>query len=154
MKMILKSLAAGMLILACNFAFSSFTVNKGGEGFEIYLNSKLVIQKFGNDIKTISSFSIDRLSNNDQLKVRYYHCGRIGRGRIIQVKNERNNVLREWKFTNAAQPGAFMILPVKDIVSIKRNNVGSLNLYYSSSELSVPRLLVKIKVSSGNITSR
>jgi len=48
MKAIKLSIASTALLLLASVTFSSFTDRKGGEGFEIYLNNKLVVQQFGN----------------------------------------------------------------------------------------------------------
>ena len=55
---------------------SSYKANLGGEGFEVYLNDKLVLQQYGNDMDKIKNLQLDQSASNGQLAIRYYHCGR------------------------------------------------------------------------------
>ncbi|MBL7745542.1 MAG: hypothetical protein JNN00_18875 [Chitinophagaceae bacterium] len=149
-KVILTTRSAALLALIAAIAlFSSFSANRGGEGFEIYLNSKLVLQQFGSNMNTIKSIQLDQRSANDQLVVKYYHCGHAGKNRSIAIKDARNKILKEWKFTNTSAASlsisdAAMSCKVKDILTIQKTNPGQLSLYYSSDEIPKGRLLANI----------
>lgn len=136
-------------LLVMSAVLSSFSVKKGGEGFEIFLNNKLVLQQFGNQMNTVKSIQLDQRFSDDQLVVKYHHCGHVGKNRSIAIKDERNRILKEWKFANVSAAGltvsdAAMSFRVKDILSLQKNNPGKLNLYYSSAELPKGRLLATI----------
>jgi hypothetical protein len=134
------------------FTLFSFTDRKGGEGFEIYLNNKLVLQQFGNQLNTVKSLQLDQRSSNDELSVKYHHCGRVGKSRSITIKDGQNKILKEWHFTDATNAAAAMTFKVKDIPGLKKGNGAiTLNLYYSSSELPKGRQLASIVVASQNV---
>lgn len=145
---IIKSLA---LIIA-SIAFVSFKNIPGGEGFEISLNSKIVLQQFGSDMEKIKSIRIFSASDNDLLSIKYHHCGRIGKNRTVTVKDEQNKILKEWKYTDVKNAYAAMNCSVTEIIALKKQT-GALQLYYSSSELPNGRLLALIEVSPRKVAT-
>jgi hypothetical protein len=152
MKTIKKSAAMASVMLSVCFTLLSFTNHKGGEGFEIYLNKKLVLQQFGTQANAVKSFQLDQSSANDELTVKYYHCGQPGKGRSITIKDGQNKILKEWHFADAGTANATMSCKVKDILGLKKGNgTVTLNLYYSSSELPKGRQLASIVVESKSV---
>ncbi len=139
------------VMLAIAVTMASFT-NLGGEGFEISLNNKVVVQQFGKPAG-INSLRLNRYSANDQLKIKYYHCGHIAKNRTVSIKDGKNKVLKEWHFADAATPVAAMLCDVKDILNLSKGNVGVLRLYYASSELPDGRLLTNIIVENNSVAS-
>ena len=138
-----------MALVATSIIFSSFSANKGGEGFEIFLNNKLVLQQFGSQMNTVKSIQLPQRFSDDQLVIKYHHCGQVGKNRSITIKDEKNKILKEWKFANMSSANlsisdAAMACKVKDILSLQKSNPGKLNLYYSSNELPAGRLLATI----------
>ena len=125
-------------------AIVSFAPSFGGEGFEISLDSKVVIQKYGPNINDVNSLQLDQSSYNEQLTVKYHHCGRVGKNRVLSLKDGQNRMVKEWKFADAATPVAAMSCNVKDILALKKGNSGLYKLYYISSELPNGRLLTNI----------
>ena|SRR5258706_4789908 len=140
-----KAKTAGITALGAFFTmFLSFSVKPGGEGFEIYLNNKMVLQQFGS--QPVQSIQIDQSFSNSQLSVKYFHCGRVGTNRIITIRDGLNKILKEWKFPNTSTAAVSVTDPamtckVADILNLQKNNPGKLNLYYSSNELPKGRLL-------------
>jgi len=127
------------------FSFSSTKNNLGGEGFEVYLNDKLVLQQYGKDMDKINNLQLDQSASNGQLAIRYYHCGRPGKSRIVSIKDEQNIVLKEWKFGDAKDASAKVSCSVKDIITLPKIKAGKkVNLYYAASELPNGRLLATI----------
>ncbi len=153
-KTTLKFMAAIVIMLTCCTALFSFTDYKGGEGFEIYLNNKLVIQKFGNSMNSIYNIPADKITETGQIVIKYYHCGRVGKHRVVTLTNQQNNLLKQWKFDDAASVDALMILDAKGIFSLQQNVTGPLNLYYSSSEIPKGRLLARIGAGPKDITAK
>lgn len=144
-------LMASLILSAC-FTLFSFTDHKGGEGFEIFLNNKLVLQQFGSQASNVKSLPLDQFSANDELTIKYYHCGKVGKNRSITIKDGQNKILKEWHFADAETPNAAMTCKVKDIPGLKKGNgTVILNLYYSSSELPKGRQLTSIVVESKNL---
>jgi len=131
------------LVAICTTLFS-FSTKPGGEGFEIYLNNKVVLQQYGGDMNTVKSLQLTQSSPADQLTIKYHHCGKVGKNRIVTIKDNQNKVLKEFRYADAATPVSAMAVNVKDILSLKKGSGNSLKLYYSSSELPKGRMLVTI----------
>ena len=144
----LKQTIAFFILGAAAFSFS---VLPGGEGFEISLNDKVIVQRFGNDMNNVQTLQLNSAKANDKLIIKYYHCGRVGKNRVISFKDEQNNVIKEIHFDDVNNPVAAMSLLVKDIMSLKKGNT-TLKLYYSSSELPKGRMLVTINTSRTNLS--
>ena len=143
----IRSSVATALALLLSLSIFSFTSNKGGEGFEISLNGKVVLQQFGGQLNNLKSIQLDQNSANDELTVKYWHCGQVGKNRTITVKDANNKTLKEWHFVDVAKGGAAMTCKVKDIVGLnKAKGSITLNLYYASSELPKGRQLASLVV--------
>jgi hypothetical protein len=132
-----------MMLVAISATLFSFSPKPGGEGFEISMNNKVLIQRFGTDINTLNSLPLTQAATNDQLIIKYYHCGKVGKNRMITIKDGQNNVLKEFHYADGQSTQSAMSLPVKNILELKKSNTG-LKLYYSSSELPNGRLLTSI----------
>jgi hypothetical protein len=146
-----KSVAALSLLVALSVTLFSFSTPKGGEGFEIYIGSKLVLQKFGDKMNDVKSLQLDQHSSSDQLIIKYYHCGRTGKNRTITLKDDHNKVVKEWSFSDVSG-SASMSCSVKDILNLKKgNSSNTYNLYYTSSELPKGRLLTSIVLGSQSV---
>lgn len=127
------------------FSFSSPKNNFGGEGFEVYLNNKLVLQQYGKEMDQIKNLQLDQSASNGELAIRYYHCGRPGKSRTVTIKDEQNVVLKEWKFGDAKDASARVSCSVKDILTLPKIKSGKkLSLYYSASEIPNGRLLATL----------
>jgi hypothetical protein len=72
-------------------------------------------------------------------------CGVTGENRSIVLKDENNNIIREWKFTDAKNNQSAMQIPVKELLALKSKN-GSLKLYYSAKQMPEGRMLTAIKL--------
>ena len=142
-KIISKTLA----LVAISIALFSFAPKPGGEGFEIFLNNKLLLQRFGNEMNNSSSLQLASATANDQLVIKYHHCGQVGKNRVVTIKDEQNNVLKVFRYTDAAKPVLAISVPVKDLLSLKKGNT-VLKLYYSSTELPNGRMLTSINTSA------
>jgi hypothetical protein len=138
-----------MAVAALCATLFSFSVPKGGEGFEIYLNNQLVLKQYGNQMNDVKSLQLDQRYSNSQLTVKYWHCGKVGLDRVITLKDGQNKLLKEWRFANSVKVLDPMNCNVKEILSLKKGNVNTLKLYYSSSELPNGRLLASIVIGGG-----
>lgn len=141
----LFALMAGSFLLA-------FTKPAGGEGFEIFLNSKVVVQKFGGPSNKIQVLSLGQASANDQLTVKYYHCGRAGTNRTLTLKNSKNEVVKQWSFRDG-KSGPSMTIHVKEILEAQQKAGGQkLGLHYASGELTGGRMLALLPAAQTNYT--
>jgi hypothetical protein len=126
-------------------AICSTKSNFGGEGFEVYLNDKLVLQQFGEKMNSVKSLQLDQSVSNGQLAIRYFHCGRPGKSRTVTIKDEQQVVLKEWRFGDTKDATGKLCCNVKDILALPKLKAGKkVNLYYASSELPNGRLLATL----------
>jgi len=139
-------LAVALLWVAPLMAFTL----RGGEGFEIYLGKKLILQQFLNIDKAVKAVDLSAVSATDVLNVSYNHCGQTGTGRVVSLK-DKSRVLKEWKFADIKQGGSVkMRIPVKELLAVQKNSKGKqLVLFYSSDLLKDGRTLAEL---SGNTT--
>jgi hypothetical protein len=141
----MKSIISKALsLVALSATLLSFSPKPGGEGFEITLNNKLLLQRFGNDLNTVQSLQLSQLSANDQLTVKYFHCGKTGKNRVITIRDGQNKMLKEFHYADPSTTSAGMALPVKDVLSLKKGSSVTLKLYYSSTELPNGRMLTSL----------
>jgi hypothetical protein len=140
MKSFLKKSIAGLAILAL---LASFTHRPGGEGFEIYVDNQLLVQRFGNEMNAVQPVSLSNRESS-KLYIKYFHCGKTGTNRSITVKDNRNNTLHQFRFEDSRAASGVMMLEVKDIRALVKDANTSLQLYYSSGELPAGRMLATV----------
>jgi len=147
----MKSIISKTLALVAVAAtLLSFTANFGGEGFEISLNGKVVMQQFGKDMDKVKTLQLSAASPNDKITIRYHHCGRVGKNRIVTIKDGQNNLVKEWRFKDVQTALGDMSCNVRDLISLKKGDNPVLNLYYSSSELPNGRQLASVVLGNSN----
>jgi hypothetical protein len=135
----------GVALCALLFSFSS---RPGSHSFQVYLDSKLVIDQHVNSNMDAPKLSLDPAENYNQLVVKYNECGRTVTGRTITIKDDRNNVLKELRFEGASSGyEGTMLCPVKDILALKQKGSNTLKLYYSSKEFPVGQQLAYLVIS-------
>jgi hypothetical protein len=69
-------------LLFVSISLLSFTTKPGGEGFEVYLNNKLALQRFSNQMNQPQTIQLAQGSPNDELVIKYHHCGQAGKNRV------------------------------------------------------------------------
>lgn len=142
-----------MSLLVIGSIISSFTAMPGGEGFEIYLDNKVIMQRFGKELNTVQALQLDSRAANSQLTIKYHHCGKAGKNREIAIRDAQNNILKEWKFADSKDAFSPMSCAVKDIFNLQKGSKSfTLNLYYTSSELPNGRTLASIVLPAKNYT--
>jgi hypothetical protein len=139
-----------LLLLTTAAALLSFSTNFGGEGFEIYLNGKIVLQQFGKEMNTVKNLQLGKLSTNDKLTIRYHHCGRIGKERLVTVKDEKDKVLKVWRYKDNESVMNEMLCSAQDIITLNKAGTSVFKIYYSSSELPQGRMLASVTVGNSN----
>ena len=137
-----------IMLVAIAVTLLSFKSNFGGEGFQISLNGKVVLQQYGKEMDIIKTLQLNSASPNDQLTIRYHHCGKIGKDRVVTIKDGQNNIVKEWRFKDSQTAFDEMTCPVKDFLGIKKSSEQVLKLYYSSSELPDGRQLATVSIDS------
>lgn len=141
----MKSLVTKTVMLLLFAAASmSFSAKPGGEGFEIYVGSKLMVQKFGDGMNDVQSLQLNG-AGDEQLYVKYHHCGRQGKNRVITIKDQNNTVLKEFRYEDNKNISSKMMVSIKDLINMKQSG-RALKLFYASSELPGGRLLTAINL--------
>jgi len=138
-----------VILIAFVFLIASAFISKpGGDSFEIYLNSKLLVKQRILEPVSISKLQLSKENARDKLVIFYSHCGMTGKGRSISIKDEKSNVLKQWKFDDAATSNAGMSIPVKDLLQLETKAGTSLEIFYASQELPKGRMLTMIDASA------
>jgi len=137
------------LVAASSFVYS-FVTPAGGEGFEIYIDNKLVLQQFNQEMKELKTIQLTAAQSKSMLQVKYYHCGMAGKSRILELKNADQKTIKRWEFVNSEGKNFAITVAVKEILdSQQKTSDGAIYLYYSSKEAPQGRLLAGI-VQSAN----
>lgn len=126
--------------LAVALGSLSFTARFGLDGYEIYLNNKLVFKEYVNSPLNLRVLALDKAKQDDQLRVVYRHCrldNGPGTGRSIALKDDHGNTLRKWDFADAGQ----MTITVKDLLEAVKKGTGQVSLVYLSRELDKGEML-------------
>lgn len=132
----------------------SFSPNFGGEGFEISLNGKVVLQRFGKNMDDVKTLQLSQASPNDKLTIKYHHCGKVGKNRIVTIKDAQDQLIKTWRFKDVETAVGGMSCSVQDIISLKKGSNNVFKLYYSSSELPGGRLLTSVVFDKNALTAR
>jgi hypothetical protein len=139
-----KKLSRKAVLLFILFvAAFSYKAKAGGDVYEIYLNNKLVLKQFVIEPVHIKNLIFSNAKPTDKLRVKYRHCGVVGKARSIAIRDEKGTVLKEWKFSDAANSGEDMQIPVEEMLAVQRkNNLKQLSLYYTAKEMPRGRTLI------------
>lgn len=132
------------LVLLCAFVGSNR--KPGGDVVEIYWNGKQLLQQFVHAGNGTQAVRLRSFADGDKIDVLYSHCGQTGKGRVLTLRNERNEAVRELKFADAAGSRSLMRFSRKDL---GKTAAQKLTLYYRSNELPKDKLLAVLSWSEG-----
>ncbi len=128
--MLLKVFLLGALGL------STFAARAGADGFAIYLNNKLITKQWVSQSLSLKSLQLGKANADDKLTIYYTQChpdGKKDKARSITVRDEKGNIIREWKFTG--DNNSAMVIPVKELLQLEKAGAnGSLQLYYAAED--------------------
>lgn len=144
------------LLITCSLVplLAFYGSARGGEGYEVYVNNKLVLQQFGKDLTKQVNLKLDPSIANQELKVIYHHCGLNGKNRQISLRNESNVLIRTWKFENSSKAASPMVFRLSDVPAFANTQTAvNWSLHYSSSELPAGRQLAVLQ-RGGSLASR
>ena len=151
-KFFVKSFA---LAAFCLTVFASAAI-AGAHSYSIYLNNKLLLQEYVNPKSiTLKDLQLSQANASDMLVIYYNHCGVVGKGRSIAIKDDQGKTLKEWKFADVEGKDNGMSIPVKELLALEKSNgKNALNIYYySSSMLPKGQGLAAIKTTTSKSTS-
>ena len=141
----------GVALCAILFSFAS---TPGAHSFQVYLDSKLMIDQYVNSKMVAPTLLVDGAENYNQLIVKYSECGRTVTGRRITIKDDNNKVLKDWRFEGATSGFEDpMTCLVKDITALKQKGSKNLRLYYSSNEFPEGQQIANLVISGEGTTA-
>jgi len=136
MKKIIQTLSVNTLtVVAISVLLFSFSnILPGAHSFQVYLDSKLMADQYIDSGSEAPKIILNPAEKYSQLIVKYNECGRTVSGRIITLKDDKNIVLKEWRFEGTTSGYKDdMTCSWKEISAlIKSKSV--LKLYYASKE--------------------
>lgn len=133
---------AAALAIICLSIFS-IQARAGADYFKVYLNNKLILEQYVGKTIDLKQLQLDRSNINDQLVFHYSHCGQIGTGRKVAVIDAKGNIIKEWKFEDVSGKHAGMIIPVKELLQLKQDD---LQFVYTAKELPKGQLMAAVKL--------
>ncbi|WP_346317803.1 hypothetical protein [Chitinophaga sp. YIM B06452] len=115
----------------------------GRDHLKVYLNNQLIHEQYVGESVKLSNLRLDKANANDQLTFHYSHCGKIGTGRKLTVKDDKGGTIREWKFADATGKQSGMVVAVKELLQLKQDN---LRFFYTATELPQGQLMAAFHV--------
>ena len=138
-----------LLLIALVTVAMPLVERDGGESFEIYLNNKLLVRQHVSQSFSFQNLNLSAANANDKIVVYYNHCGMPGKARTIAIQNADGKVLKTYTFGDAATAKEGMIIPVKDLLALEKNNKGvQLAIHYKATELPKGLTLTALKLSA------
>jgi hypothetical protein len=136
----LMTLALSLLTASVLFSFSAL---KGGDTLEIYAGGKQLLQQFYHGDNVVKTLQLTQPSANEKIEVYYSHCGVSGKSRVLTIKDNKDNLLKELKFADVKAQRDPMSFSLKDV---QKKEVSSLRLYYTSKEIPGGKLLAVLNL--------
>jgi hypothetical protein len=133
-------------LITLSFTAFGFTSKFGLDGYEIYLNNKLILKQYVNQPVNLRVLQLDKANESDELRIKYTHCRMKGpgTGRSITLKDEQGNTLKKWAFADASDFS--MTIPVKELQLLeKKSALHELSLHYASRELPNGEMLAMLR---------
>lgn len=140
----MKRITSAALVMIC-ITLLSFRAKAGGDYFKVYLNNKLILEQAMHEPFNLKQLQLTKANAGDQLVFHYSHCGKLGNSRKIAVKDGKGNLIKEWKFADAAGKQSGMVIPVKDLLALQQND---LEFYYTAKELPKGQLVGSFRVNN------
>lgn len=134
--------AFSLFLLLASTSLFSFKAPLGGEGYHILINNKLIMEHYGSDLN-MKKLDLQQYPADAKITIRYFHCGKLGKNRTVTLKDENGNIVKEWKYADAAEINSGVTCTVKEIQALQKNHQ-QLSLYYASTELPKGRMLAKL----------
>lgn len=142
-------------VLLC---LTAFTAKAGLDSYEIYLNNKLILKQYVNQPLTLISLQLTQKNAADELVIYYSQCkapGKIGKNRSISVRDANGQTLKSWKFSDASGNKTAMVIPVKELLQLEKNNAGKeLSLFYTAEGKSEGQMLANFHLGQKSTASR
>lgn len=115
----------------------------GRDHLKVYLNNQLIHEQYVGEPVKLSLLKLDRSNINDRLTFHYSHCGQIGTGRKLSIRDDNGGIIREWKFADASGKQSGMVIAVKELLQLRQDN---LRFFYTATELPKGQLMAAFQV--------
>jgi hypothetical protein len=137
MKRIIRPLiiVKAILLIFLSLPFAGASAFGGVDSYAIYLNDKLLVRQSLADPLDLKTLPISDKNVSDKLVIRYMQCNapaKVGKNRVITLKNEAGKVVKEWKFKDLEGEASDMVIPVKEILALQKTASGALSFFYSA----------------------
>jgi hypothetical protein len=137
-----------MLLALSSFLLFSYSPKMGSDSFSIYINNALIVEQFVAMNEPVKSINLSKYAANDEVSVRYNHCGHPGKQRTVVLKDSQGNTLKEWQFQDGKSIKDAMSFKVKEVLAFQdKSGEKNLKLYYFSKELPEGKMLATISTS-------
>jgi hypothetical protein len=137
-----------IFLFAIGLTTISFAEIFGGDTYHIYLNKKLILNYASSEKKLM----LDNIKPSDKLEIVYSHCGVVGQNRRVAIRDQKNNIVKEWKFSDGSLK-APMLIPTQDLLQIKKKHTGTLKLYYAAKQMPDAQMLVTIDPGKADVAT-
>ena len=117
-----KMLLSFLLVL---FLSASTAAKAGLDGYQIYLNDKLILKQSVNEPLNLESLGLSQANVNDKITIHYSQCNRpdkLGKGRSITLKDSKGTIVKQWRFKDAKDGNTGMVIPVKELLMLDQTN--------------------------------
>lgn len=140
-----KPIVVTALLTVFCISLLAFSPLPGGEHYSIYVNRKLIMEKYVSSNITAAYLTLTQANANDKIEILYNHCGQTGTARHLVIKNEQDQVIKDMKFADANGTDIMMSFGAKEILSLQKgDNPPKLKLFYFSKELPAGKLLATL----------
>lgn len=147
-----KIRAIGLLVFLISFA--AISAKAGGDGYEIYLNNKLILKQYQGQTLSLTSLVLSQANVNDKIVICYTRCNvpdKSGKTRSITIKDNNGNVLRVWTFNNLAEDKGTMSIPVREILDLqKKSGEKPISIFYAAQDHAPTQILPSLQLSIKN----
>ena len=140
-----------LVVLTINFlavsARRDTDLSLGVDSYAIYLNDKLLVKQSLADPIDLKTLPLTEANRNDNLVIQYMQCNapsKIGKNRVISIRDEDGKIVKEWRFKDADQSGSSMIIPVKDVLALQKSASGTLSFFYSAEGMTKTQKLAAL----------
>lgn len=141
--------ASLLAVLLMGWVFTAFSPKLGLDGYEIYLNERLILKQYVNQPLNLRTLNLDKASPQDLLWIKYNHCtikSGAGNERMIVLKDDRGHELKRWNFANSPSENKPMKVSVAELRQLENEHAGhQISLFYKSKELAHAELLAYLK---------
>lgn len=125
----------------------AISAGTGADGFEVHLNNKLLLRHYFNSAVMLKDIDLTGAKATDRLSIRYFSCHNVvenNSGRKITLRDTQGKIVYEWTFKDGDEA---MVIPVKELLAVQKDNSSKLILYYASEGLTGGQKLAALATS-------